>query len=61
MVIDRVEVSARRLLAALGEGDTLKTYLSALRRFTKREVANTVALRRRVAEAAIDQGGYPLG
>jgi hypothetical protein len=59
--LDRVEVSARRLLAALGEGDTLKTYLSALRRFTKREVANTVALRRRVAEAAIEQGGYPLG
>jgi alkylation response protein AidB-like acyl-CoA dehydrogenase len=59
--LDRVEVSARRLLAALGEGDTLKTYLSALRRFTKREVANTVALRRQVAEAAIEQGGYPLG
>jgi hypothetical protein len=58
--LDRVEVSARRLLAALGEGDTLKTYLSALRRFTTREVANTVALRRRVAESAIEQGGYPL-
>jgi alkylation response protein AidB-like acyl-CoA dehydrogenase len=59
--LDRIEVSARRLLAALGEGDTLKTYLSALRRFTKREVLNTVALRRQVADAAIEQGGYPLG
>lgn len=58
--LDRVEVSARRLLAALGEGDTLQTHLSALRRFTKREVIDTIARRRRVADAAIEHGGYPL-
>jgi alkylation response protein AidB-like acyl-CoA dehydrogenase len=58
--LDRVEVSARRLLAALGEGDTLKTHLSALRRFTNREVTDTIARRRRVADAAIEHGGYPL-
>jgi len=58
--LDRVEVSARRLLAALGEGDTLQTHLSALRRFTKREVTDTIARRRRVADAAIEHGGYPL-
>jgi len=59
--LDRIEVSARRLLSALAEGDTLRTYLSALRQFTKREPANTVALRRQVADAAIEHGGYPLG
>jgi alkylation response protein AidB-like acyl-CoA dehydrogenase len=59
--LDRIEVSARRLLAAVDEGDALRTYVSALRRFTKRELANTVALRRQVADAAIEQGGYPLG
>ncbi len=59
--LDRIEVSGRRLLAALAEGDALKTSLAALRRFTTREVADTVALRRQVAEAAIEQGGYPLG
>ena len=59
--LDRIEVSARRLLAVVGEGDALRTYVSALRRFTKRELANTVALRRQVADAAIEQGGYPLG
>jgi hypothetical protein len=58
--LDRVEASAKRLLCALEEGDTLRTYLAALKRFTKRETANTVALRRRVAEAAIEAGGYPL-
>jgi hypothetical protein len=59
--MDRIEVSARRLLAAVDEGDTLRTYLAALRRFTKREIADTIALRRTVADAAIEAGGYPLG
>ncbi len=43
------------------EGDTLRTLLAALKRFTKRDVCNTVALRRQVADAAIEQVGYPLG
>ena len=59
--LDRIDVSARRLLSAVADGDPLRTYVSALRQFTKRDLANTVALRRQVAEAAIEQGGYPLG
>jgi hypothetical protein len=59
--MDRIETSGRRLLGALEEGDMLRTYLAALKRFTKRDVANTVALRRQVAEAAIEAGGFPLG
>jgi hypothetical protein len=43
------------------EGDTLRALLSALKRFTKHEVSNTVALRRQVADAAIERVGYPLG
>jgi alkylation response protein AidB-like acyl-CoA dehydrogenase len=58
--LDRVETASRRLLAAVEEGDTLRTMLAALRRFTRREVLDTVGLRRRVAEAAIERGGYPL-
>jgi alkylation response protein AidB-like acyl-CoA dehydrogenase len=59
--MDGIEVSARRLLAAVEEGDTLRTLLAAVRGFTKREVRNTVALRRVVADAAIERVGYPLG
>jgi alkylation response protein AidB-like acyl-CoA dehydrogenase len=58
--LDRVEASARRILAAVDEGDMLRTYLAALRRFTKRETLDTVALRRQVAVAAIEEGDYPL-
>jgi hypothetical protein len=58
--LDRIETSARRLLAAVDEGDTLRTYLAALKRFTRRETLNTVALRRQVADAINEAGGYPL-
>jgi hypothetical protein len=34
--------------------------LAALRRFTRRETLDTVALRRQVAEATIDRGAYPF-
>jgi alkylation response protein AidB-like acyl-CoA dehydrogenase len=59
--MDRIETSGRKLLAALDEGDTRRTYLAALKRFTKREVVDTVGLKRQIAEAAIDRvGDYPL-
>jgi alkylation response protein AidB-like acyl-CoA dehydrogenase len=59
--LDRIETSGRKLLAALDEGDTRRTYLAALKRFTKREVVDTVGLKRQIAEAAIDRvGDYPL-
>jgi alkylation response protein AidB-like acyl-CoA dehydrogenase len=59
--MDEIEASARKLLAAVEEGDTLRTLLAALKRFAKRDVCNTVALRRMVADAAIEKVGYPLG
>ena len=58
--MDRIEANGPALLAALDEGDTLRTYLAALKRFTKREVVNTVALRRQIADAINEAGGYPL-
>jgi hypothetical protein len=59
--LDEIEASARRLLAAVEDGDALRALLSAVRRLTKREVCDTVALRRLVADAVIEQAGYPLG
>ena len=59
--MDRIEASGRRVLAAVEEGDTLRAYLAALKRFTKRDIFNTVAPRRRIADAALEAGPYPLG
>jgi alkylation response protein AidB-like acyl-CoA dehydrogenase len=58
--MDKVEASARHLLAACEDGKTLRTDLAALERLASRETCNTVALRRQVADAAIEKEGYPL-
>ena len=56
----RVEVTTRIALAAMAEGDTLRTLLAALRRVMKVTPVNTVLLRRRVADAVIDRKAYPF-
>ncbi|MBI2827874.1 MAG: acyl-CoA dehydrogenase family protein [Acidobacteria bacterium] len=56
----RLDAAARSALAAMAEGDTLRTLLAALRRFLKVTPVNTVALRRRLADASVDRGRYIL-
>ncbi|HQZ39644.1 MAG TPA: acyl-CoA dehydrogenase family protein [Vicinamibacterales bacterium] len=54
----RVELNARAALSAMAEGDVLRTQLAALRRLLKVTPANTVAMRRRLAEATTAKGAY---
>jgi alkylation response protein AidB-like acyl-CoA dehydrogenase len=54
----RIEASARQALAAMVEGDPLRTVLAALRRILKVTPVNAVALRRGLAEEALAGGGY---
>ena len=56
----RIEAAARSALAGLSEGDTLRTLLAALRRVLKVTPVNTVVLRRALAEAVTQKGGYIL-
>jgi len=58
--MDRLEKEARTALAAISEGDMLLTHLAALRRFAKHAPVDTVALRRRVADAVLLQERYPF-
>jgi hypothetical protein len=55
---DRVEDTARRLLAALEEGDALRTQLAVLRKLTRREPINVLGLKRRIAARVIEARGY---
>src|SRR6202040_1983635 len=48
---DRVEIGARRALAAVLEGDMLRTQLAVLRRFLKRDPADTIKMRQRISAA----------
>ena len=54
----RVELAARSALAAMADGDTLRTQLAALRRLLKVAPVNTVTMRRTLADAAVAKGGY---
>jgi alkylation response protein AidB-like acyl-CoA dehydrogenase len=54
----RIELAARSALAAMADGDVLRTQLAALRRLLKVTPVNTVVLRRRLADATVSKGGY---
>ncbi len=55
-----VEHEARSALAAVHSGDMLTTQMAVLKRFTKRAPVDTIALRRRVAEAVQSGDRYPF-
>jgi len=54
----RIDASARQALAAMTDGDTLRTMLAALRRVLKVTPVNSVAMRRRLADATVENRGY---
>ncbi len=56
----RIELAARAALAALVEGDTLRTNLAALKRLLKLTPTNLVALRRTIADVVVAKGAYPF-
>ena len=56
--VERIEAEAKNTLAAMSEGDELRTLLAALRRFTKMTPINTVAARQRIASAMIEANKY---
>jgi len=58
--MERVEHEAKRALAGVYEGDMLTTQMAVLRRFGKRSVVDTIALRRVVAAAVQSQDRYPF-
>jgi len=52
--VQRIESRAKNTLAAMSEGDELRTLLAALRRFTRQTPLNTVTARQRIAQVMID-------
>ena len=54
----RVEIAARSTVAHIADGDALRTHLAALRRLLKVVPIDTVAVRRRLADQAVEQAGY---
>lgn len=56
--MEAIESSARTVLAACVDGDMLRTNLAVLKRFTKFEPVNAIALRRKIAGRLIESERY---
>ena len=56
----RIESSAKQALAAMLDGDTLRTMIAALKRLFRQMPVNTAALRRTLADATVAKGAYPF-
>jgi len=54
----RVELTARSVLAACSEGDSLRTNMAVLRRFAKHEPVDAVGLRRKIAARLLSAERY---
>ncbi len=57
---DRVELSSRKVIATVAEGDMLRTQMAILRRLAKHEPSNTIALGRQIAKHVLAAGRYSL-
>jgi butyryl-CoA dehydrogenase len=58
--MEKVESAARKIIAAVAEGDMLRTQLAILRRLGKHEPFNTIELRQQVANKVVERGKYTL-
>jgi len=58
--MDKIESAAKKIIAAVAEGDMLRTQLAILRRLVKHEPFNTIALRQQIAQKMIERGKYTL-
>ena len=56
--MDRIESAAKMVIAACAEGDMLRSQLAILRRLSKYEPFNIVALRQAIAQKVLESGKY---
>ena len=58
--MEKVESAAKKVIAAVADGDMLRTQLAILRRLAKYEPFNTIELRQTIAQKMIERGKYSL-
>jgi butyryl-CoA dehydrogenase len=58
--MDKIEGAARKVIAAVADGDMLRTQLAILRRLGKHDPFNTIELRQQIAQKIIERGKYTL-
>ena len=54
----RLEASAKKVIAAVAEGDMLRTQMAIVRRLVKHEPVNVIALQEQIAARVLETGKY---
>ncbi len=58
--MEKIESASRKIIAAVAEGDMLRTQFAILRRLAKHEPYNVIDLQQQVAQKVIERGRYTL-
>ena len=58
--MEKIESAARKIIAAVADGDMLRTQLAILRRLAKYDPYNAIELRQLIAQNLIEKGKYGL-
>jgi len=58
--MEKIEAAAKKVIAAVAEGDTLRTQLAILRRLAKHAPFNVIELRQQIAQKVLDAGKYVI-
>ncbi len=58
--MEKIEAAARKVIAAVADGDMLRTQMAILRRLAKHEPFNTIELRQEISDKTIEAGKYRL-
>jgi len=58
--MEKIEAAAKKVIAAVAEGDTLRTQLAILRRLAKHAPFNIIELRQQIAQKLLDAGKYVI-
>jgi len=58
--MEKIEAAAKKVIAAVAEGDMLRTQLAILRRLAKHEPFNVIELRQQISRKIIERGKYTL-
>src|SRR5579863_8799592 len=58
--MEKIEAAAKKVIAAVADGDMLRTQLAILRRLAKHEPFNVIELRQQIAQKMIERGKYGI-
>ena len=56
--LTRLEAAAKKVVAAVAEGDMLRTQMAIVRRLAKHEPVNVIALQEKIAARVLETGRY---